>query len=45
MNDQPDKRPSTDSALAVWLKLVALLAGLCAFGFVIFWLARAARGG
>lgn len=45
MNDQPPDASSTSSAFAVWLKLAALLAGLSAFGFLIFWVSRLARGG
>lgn len=43
MADQPPRRSDTDSALQVWLKLGALLAGLAAFGLLIFWLARLAQ--
>ena len=40
MNNQPPDAPSQSGALAVWLKLAALLAGLSAFGLLIFWLSK-----
>ena len=45
MNDQPPDASSTSGALAVWLKLAALLAGLSAFGFLVFWVTRLGHGG
>lgn len=45
MNDQHPKPPANGGALAVWLKLIALLAGLSAFGLLMFWLSKMAHPG
>lgn len=37
--------PATGNSLAVWAKLIGLLAGLAAFGFVIYRLSRIVHQG
>lgn len=43
MNHQQPRPPADDGTLAVWLKLIALLAGLSAFGLLMFWLSKMAH--
>lgn len=40
MND-PSPPPSGRESLIIWLKIAAMLAGLFAFGLLVFWVRRA----
>lgn len=37
----PNPKPSARESLIIWLKIAAMLAGLFAFGLLVFWLRRA----
>ena len=43
LEDRPSGAPQTDSARTVWLKMLGLLAGIAAFGVLVFWISRTVR--
>lgn len=43
LKDPPSDPSATDSAGAVWLKMLGLLVGIAAFGLLIFWISRTVR--